>query len=64
MLYIAEGYFRQRLYDEAQGIYQEVLKSFPANPDSAYAVDGIAWCLFKKGDYAGAEEFRQKLENG
>jgi TolA-binding protein len=62
LLILAEGCFRQGLYDEALAIYKNVLKSYPANPDAAYAVDGIAWCLFKKGEYAQAEEFRRKLE--
>ncbi|MEE8425460.1 MAG: tetratricopeptide repeat protein [Elusimicrobiota bacterium] len=62
LIYTAEGYFRQGLYDESLRIYREVLKFFPAAPESGYAVDGIAWCLFKKGKYAESEKMRGNLE--
>lgn len=61
LLYIAEGYFRQELYDKALGIYTEILNSYPIAPESAFAADGTAWCLFKKGEYPRSGEEREKL---
>ena len=61
LLYIAEGYYRQRLYDQALGIYKEVLATFPAAPESLLAVDGTAWSYFSKGEYAKAFEAWQRL---
>jgi len=61
LLYIAEGYFRQGLYDKALGIYTEILNSYPIAPESAFAADGTAWCLFKKGEYARVGQEREKL---
>lgn len=61
LLFIAEGYYRQALYDQALTLYQEILKSFPVAPESAYAVDGIAWAQFAKGEFAAAEHQRAKL---
>lgn len=63
LLYTAEGYFRQGLFDEAAAVYRQVLASFPAAPESAFAQDGLAWCLFKKGRYAQDELERRKLED-
>lgn len=61
LLFIAEGYYRQALYDQALTLYQEILKSFPVAPESSYAVDGIAWAQFAKGEFAAAERERAKL---
>lgn len=61
LLYTAEGYYRQKLFDQAIGIYKEVLNAFPVAPESAAAVDGLAWSYFSKADYAAADAEWQKL---
>lgn len=61
LLFVAEGYYRQRLFDQALGIYKEVLTTFPAAPESMLAVDGMAWAHFSKGEYAKAVETWQRL---
>ncbi len=61
LLHIAEGHFRQGQFDQALGLYREIANSYPASPESALAVDGAAWCLFAKGDFAAAERERTKL---
>ncbi|MBI4061573.1 MAG: tetratricopeptide repeat protein [Elusimicrobia bacterium] len=61
LLYVAEGYYRQRLFDQALDIYKEVLATFPAAPESMLAVDGTAWAHFSKGEYAKAFEAWRRL---
>jgi len=61
LLYVAEGYYRQRLFDQALDVYKEVLATFPAAPESMLAVDGTAWAYFSKGEYAKAFEVWQRL---
>lgn len=61
LLFIAEGYFRQKLFDQAIGIYKEVLNAFPTAPETALAVDGLAWASFSKGDFGAADKEWQKL---
>lgn len=61
LLLIADGYYRQALYDQAVGIYKEVLNAFPTAPESTLAVDGLAWAYFSKGQFAAAETEWQKL---
>lgn len=62
LLYIGDGYYRQGLYEQALAINRSVLASFSAAPESALAVDGIAWDLFQEGRYLQSEQERQKLE--
>ncbi len=62
LLYIAEGYYRQGLYDQALAIDHEIIHSYPATPESIVAKDGIAWCLFKQGHFEESYQERVKLE--
>ncbi len=62
LLYIAEGYYRQGLYDQALPIYREIIHSYPATPESIVAKDGISWCLFKQGHFSKSYQERVKLE--
>ncbi|MBI4376098.1 MAG: tetratricopeptide repeat protein [Elusimicrobia bacterium] len=60
-LYMAEGYFRQGLMDQAMNLYKEVIRSYPTSPESSFAQDGLAWTLFAKGDFSAATAAREKL---
>ncbi len=62
LLYIAEGYYRQGLYDQALPIYQEIIHSYPATPESIVAKDGVSWCLFKQGHFSQSYQKRVELE--
>lgn len=62
LLYIADGYYRQGLYDQAMAINQSILTSYAAAPESAFAVDGLAWNLFQKARYLPSLLERQKLD--
>lgn len=60
-LYIAEGYFRQRNFEEALAVYKEVLTAFPVTPEAALAAEGTAWAYFAQGQYARSAAERAKF---
>lgn len=62
LLYLADSYYRQKLYKEAISVYQNVVSLYPNHPVAIHALDGLSWCYFKAGDFNQAQRQRQKIE--
>ncbi|MBI3548416.1 MAG: tetratricopeptide repeat protein [Elusimicrobia bacterium] len=61
-LYAAEAYLSLNQVDEAQAIYEMILKVYPNEPAAFYAQDGLAWCYSFKGQDETALTERKKLK--
>ncbi len=62
-LYAAEAYLDLGQVDQAQRLYEMILKVYPNDPTALYAQDGLAWCYSYKGDDADAIAARNKLKD-
>ncbi|MFA6029167.1 MAG: tetratricopeptide repeat protein [Elusimicrobiota bacterium] len=62
-LYAAEAYLAMNRVDEAKAIYEMVLKVYPNDFASFYALDGLAWTHTFLNDDAAALEDRRKLKD-
>ncbi|HVC09088.1 MAG TPA: tetratricopeptide repeat protein [Elusimicrobiota bacterium] len=62
-LYAAEAYLDLGQADQAQRLYEMILKVYPNDPAALYAQDGLAWCYSYKGDDADAIAARNKLKD-
>lgn len=60
-LYLADAYYRQKLYKEAISIFQSVVSLYPHHPAAVQAHDGLFWCYFQLGDYDKAQAERDKM---
>ena len=56
-----EAYIRLGRVEEAQAIYEMLLKVYANDQPSVYAQDGLAWCFELSGRHKEALEARQKL---
>ncbi len=61
-LYAAEAYIAMNLVEEAEAIYDMVLRVYPWDASALYAQDGLAWCRAYRGEYALAAKSRDKLK--
>ncbi|MBI2069717.1 MAG: tetratricopeptide repeat protein [Elusimicrobia bacterium] len=57
----AEAYLAQSKIEEAQGIYEMILKVYPKEEAAFYAQDGLAWCLTLSGRHEDAVKARERL---
>lgn len=62
-LYLADAYYRQKLYREAISVYQSIISLYPHLPAAIQARDGLSWCYFQQGDYAKAQSEREEIQN-
>ena len=62
-LYAADAYLQLNHVDEAQSIYEMILKVYPTEATAVYAQDGIAWCYTYRGEDARALDERKKLKD-
>ncbi len=60
-LYLADAYYRQKLYKEAISIFQSIVSLYPHHPAAVQAHDGLFWCYFQMGDYDKAQTERSKM---
>lgn len=61
-LYAAEAYLAMNLVDEAQTIYDMIIRVYPNEATAIYAQDGLAWCYAYKGEYEPAVKARERLK--
>ena len=59
----AEAYVRLGRVEEAQAIYEMLLKVYANDQLSVYAQDGLAWCFELSGRHKESLEARQKLKD-
>ena len=59
-VYLAESFYRQKLFKEAISIYQSVIALYPNQPVTYQAYDGLSWCHFQLGDYDESQTARRK----
>lgn len=62
-LYLAEGYLKQGLYNEAIELYKLIQSVYPTAPLLIYAQDGSAWANFLNENYFEAQEIREKIQS-
>jgi TolA-binding protein len=62
-LYAAEAYLSMQRVEEAQAIYEMVLKVYPNDLAAFYALDGLAWTHSYLGDDAAALDDRKNLKD-
>lgn len=62
-LYAAEAYLTLNQVDQAQTIYEMILKVYPDDPSAFYAMDGLAWAYQYKGEDDQSLAARQKLKD-
>ncbi|MBI4386046.1 MAG: tetratricopeptide repeat protein [Elusimicrobia bacterium] len=62
-LYAAEAYLALNQVDEAQAIYDMILKVYPNDVAALYAQDGLAWCFSARGEDEAALQERRKLKD-
>lgn len=62
-LYLAEGYLKQGMHNEAIELYKLIQSIYPTNPLLIYAQEGLAWANFLNEDYSEAQKIREKIQN-
>lgn len=60
-IYLADSYYRQKLYNEAIAVFKSVVSLYPNQPAAFQAWDGLFWCHFQSGDYDQAQKAREKI---
>lgn len=62
-LYLADSYYRQKLYKEAISVYQSIISLYPNLPAAIQSRDGLSWCYFQLGDYERSQSEREKIQD-
>ena len=60
-VFLADSYYRQKLYKEAINVFEGVVSLYPNLPVVIQARDGLSWCQFQLGDFDAAQKQRQKI---
>ncbi len=60
-LYLADSYYRQKLYREAINVFDSIVTLYPNQPVAIQARDGLSWCNFQLGNFDEAQKQRQKI---
>lgn len=61
-LYLADSYYRQKLYREAISVFQSIVSLYPNQPAAYQALDGLSWCYFQTGDYELSRKYREQIQ--
>lgn len=62
-LYLAEGYLKQGLYNEALELYKSIQSIYPTSHFLMYVREGSAWAHFLNEDYSEAQDIREKIRS-
>lgn len=62
-LYLADSYYRQKLFKEAIAVFQSIISLYPNHPVAVQALDGLSWCYFQLGDYDQSQKVRQSIQD-
>jgi len=60
-LYLADSYYRQKLYRKAIGVYKSIIALYPNTTSAIQSRDGLSWCHFQLGQYDEATKQRQSI---
>jgi len=60
-LYLGDAYYRQNLYQEAIGVFENIAALYPNHLVTLQARDGLSWCNFQLGNYEEAQKQRRLI---
>ncbi|OGR82250.1 MAG: hypothetical protein A2901_09645 [Elusimicrobia bacterium RIFCSPLOWO2_01_FULL_54_10] len=60
-LYLADSYYRQKLYREAISVFESIVTLYPNQTVAVQARDGLSWCHFQMGNFDEAQKQRQQI---